>query len=427
MGRILIHIPMSKYGEYDVFNRVEHNEFLQHVNEVRGGNCPNVGNRLWFQGLLSEIQANENSIEYYLPSMSKEYINDHFDLIIAPMANVFASIYSELLKSLAERFAGIRIPVYVIACGIQADSFDELDDLCEDLREAASAFISSIYETGGEFALRGYFTKEFFERLGFSSAVVTGCPSLYQMGRNLSISSNVVPEKEFRPLFNGTLENYCGLMKEYENAEFFDQHIYFHELWDEQYINDSNCLRKMINRYGIDTTQCLLQDRVKLIPDMNDWREYLISNGYSMSYGSRIHGSIMPILAGIPALLEIRDARTREMAEFFDIPCVEANRHRKEALYSLYQKVDYSKFNLRFAERFDAYEAFLKKCGIVKRVSDNNMFFHRLDHVPVTSMCSDKRKRMLGMLERCRPYWLMYERTAKIRHKMDRLIRSNAI
>lgn len=49
-------------------------------------------------------------------------------------------------------------------------------------------FISTIYKTGGQFALRGWFTAEFFKKLGFDNPAVVGCPSLYQLGRNLKIT-----------------------------------------------------------------------------------------------------------------------------------------------------------------------------------------------------------------------------------------------
>lgn len=65
-------------------------------------------------------------------------------------------------------FLRFKIPVYVIACGVQAGSYDELESLCDSIREPATRFISTIYRTGGEFALRGYFTKEFLTDLALS-------------------------------------------------------------------------------------------------------------------------------------------------------------------------------------------------------------------------------------------------------------------
>lgn len=425
MSRVLVHIPMIQYGEYDIFNQPHHEGFLRHITQLRGGDCPNVGNRLWFQGLISVIQSENNQIEFFSPDMSKDYINNSFDCVVAPMANVFSAIYSELLESLAERFRGLKIPVYVIACGLQADSYDQLDDLCQAIGQSATAFISSIYDTGGEFALRGHFTKEFFERLGFSSAVVTGCPSLYQMGRDLQITEEKVSERLFCPLFNGDPREYRSLLNQYQNAEFFDQSVYYHELWNKEMLNqdDDACLKGLIEKNGLYVTELLLQDRIKLIPDMNAWREYLMQRGFSWSYGSRIHGSIMPILAGIPAMLEKRDARTREMAEFFSIPCVEPNTHQQHSLYQMYLETNYSTFNKKFASHFDAYEAFLKRCGIVQKISGKNEFFYPLENMPVTTVGLERREELLRVLERNKTYWRAYEKMHRIKHRLGVLLK----
>lgn len=428
MNRILIHIPMVRHGEYDIFSEQNNAGLLRYVNEKCSGVCPNLGNRLWFQGLISEIDSPDNHLEYFSPSMSKDYINSNFDFIIAPMANIFAMAFQSLLDSLAERFRGIKIPVYVIACGVQADSYDQLDSLCKNLKTSATGFISSVYNTGGEFALRGYFTKEFFERLGFSSAVVTGCPSMYQLGRNLRIPEEKVSQSRFRPLLNGNPRDYPDLMRRYENAEFFDQSVYFQELWDTNcfvnYADEAQCLKQLIKKYGFDTASYILSDRIKLIPGMNHWREYLIHEKFTLSYGSRIHGSIMPILAGIPAILESRDARTREMADFFKIPCVAPDAYKRyDSLYELYCDMDYSAFNDGFGARFDAYQDFLQRYGIVEHINTHNRFFRPLEDVPPVSVNRERRAELCNALERQRAYWIGYDRLIGLKRKIVSAIR----
>lgn len=408
MKRILVHIPMQPHGEYDIFSPYDENAMIELINRDLGGNAPNFGNRLWFQGLISAIACEENHLDFFSPNMTKEQINSEYDFIIAPMANVFSIHYSELLKRLENRFRGIMIPVYVIACGIQADSFNQLDELVSALKEPASGFISSVYDTGGEFALRGYFTKEFFDKLGFPSAVATGCPSLFQMGRNLSISDEKVPESQFRPLLNGFITDYSQLYQEYGNAVFFDQNAYFRDLYD---LNGENqrLLKRMIQSHGMDATKLILQNRVRLIPHMNLWREHLRQEGFSFSYGSRIHGSIMPILSGICTVLEHRDARTREMAEFFNIPHVEPNGYRSyDSLYQLYQETSYKAFNEGFATRFDAYEQFLVRCGIVEKINQNNRFFYSVNPMPTIGFTQEKRQELERLLQKKRMYWNGY-------------------
>lgn len=411
MKHILIHIPMASQGEYDIFSSYDPKLLVNDVCQNLGDVAPNYGNRLWFQGIISEIQSKDNHLTYFRPDMTKEQINSDYDMIVAPMANVFSINYSDQLERLALRFEGIRIPVYVIACGIQAKSFDELEELVATIREPASKFISNVYKTGGEFALRGHFTKEFFTRLGFDSAVVTGCPSLFQRGRDLSISDEKVSEEGFLPLLNGNIVDYPQWFKKYENASFFDQSIYFHDL----FVSDST-IKEMIHRNGLLTTELLLSDRVKLIPHMNLWREYLRHQGYSFSYGSRIHGSIMPILSGICTVLEYRDARTREMAEFFGIPHVTPN--STDSLYELYLNTSYRSFNETFPRKFDAYEQFLKRCGIVDKINENNPFFQPLETLPDITGTIEKRSELYQQLCKNRLYWKGYDTLLNAKRKL---------
>ena len=401
MSNILIHMLVNPHSEYDIFSPTNYAD-MSCVFRQQEICCPNLGNRLWFQGLVSEISGKENTLSYFHEGMSKDYINESFDMIVAPMANVFHVAFSDLLLRLADRFRGIRIPVYVIACGVQADGYDSLDTLCAAIKEPAQAFMRSVYDTGGEFALRGYFSKEFFDRMGFSSAVVTGCPSLYQLGRNLRISNNKVSEKSFRPLVNGNANKYIAMAEHYPHAEFFDQERFFHILHDQyQTLN----LRTMVHNYGYQPTQWLLSEQIKMIPNMNDWWNYLQDSGFHFSFGSRIHGSIMPILAGIPAAMTPQDSRTREMAEFFDIPTVDAE---DKSLYEIYLETDYSAFNAAFAQKYDAYEKFLISHGIAARCSSQNLFLSRCT-VDVTAGNHQKLEAMNCTMQHQKWLWKGYD------------------
>lgn len=412
MGNILIHMLVNPHSEYDIFSNTD---YTQMSDTFRRQNicCPNLGNRLWFQGLISEISGEENTLCYFREEMSKDYINENFDMIVAPMANVFHAAFSDLLLRLTERFKGIRIPVYVIACGVQADGYDSLDTLCSVIKNPAQAFMKSVYETGGEFALRGYFSKEFFDRMGYSSAVVTGCPSLYQLGRDLRISNDKVAEEIFRPLVNGNVNEYIAMAQKYPKAAFFDQDRCFHILHDP---NQPLNIRSLVHYYGFEPTQWLLSERVKMIPNMNDWWNYLQDSGFHFSFGSRIHGSIMPILAGIPAAMEPQDSRTREMAEFFEIPTVE---RKGKSLYELYLETDYSAFNKSFAQKYDAYEHFLVSHGIVEKCNSHNQFLIRRG-VDVTAGNHLQLEKMNQAFQKQRWLWKNYDHILRWKRNMTR-------
>lgn len=137
-----------------------------------------------------------------------------------------------------------------------------------------------------------------------------------------------------------------------------DRDVYWRELLDPEFFgnhsSEINYLRSLINRYGFDVTKYLQEGRIKLIPNANIWCEFILREQFSRSYGSRIHGDIMPHLAGIPAIMEYLDASTLEMAEFFEIPYSTATLRLADAFYDLYGAVNYTEFNRGFAGKFDA-------------------------------------------------------------------------
>ena len=107
MSKILIHMDISKHGEYDIFSTPDRELFYQHIQNIRSGNCPNTGNKLWFQAIISEISTGENQLEYLERNMTSDYINTTYDMVVVPMANIFSADYADMLDKLAEKFSQI--------------------------------------------------------------------------------------------------------------------------------------------------------------------------------------------------------------------------------------------------------------------------------------------------------------------------------
>lgn len=380
MKKILVYYPPNKLGMSD-FRKTDYSTVADRARQELNGKIPNFGNKVWLQGILAEISTPECEYEFGYDELSEDFINENYDCVLLPLANCFHAGWIQWLEKRAAHVSKLKIPVYVIACGIQADSYDELDSLVNAVSEPATKFIKAVYNTGGEFALRGYFTEEFFRRLGFNDAVVTGCPSIYQMGRDLKISNDKVSENDFVAAINGTFK-IPVLYKDIKKADFICQDVYGKFLYDSEYLNanplDKRRVLKHIKRGDYDFVRALANGKIKLFADTQQWLSYYVSSNINFAFGKRIHGSIMPILAGVPALCYTLDARTREMTEFFDIPGVMPGENLKEkSMYEWYLETDYRKFNENFAKRFDDFEEFLRKCGLVKSINQVNPFMQR--------------------------------------------------
>lgn len=121
----------------------------------------------------------------------------------------------------------------------------------------------------------------------------------------------------------------------------------------------------------------IADNRIRVFADTQEWLSYYVLNNIKFSFGSRIHGTVMPILAKTPSLLYSCDARTREMAEFFDIPFVTPEHTKQKPIYEWYLETDYSRFNKNFKKRFNDFQKFMIECNLVDSVNESNIFMSR--------------------------------------------------
>lgn len=380
MSRVLIWKNVYPGSEYDIFHQTDYANLYEHSLTEWNGYWQNWGNKLWFQGVYSAINTGENNYDFITGEINADTVNSKYDFILLPMANIFHTEFLDSMRYLTGIFSRVRIPIYVVVCGVQANSYNDLPRLISEIGDDSKAFIRAIYNTGGDFALRGYFTEEFFCKLGFRDATVTGCPSLFQKGRKFRVDQPTVSFEKMRPVFNGSVKMTEKLMDAFPESTFIDQSQYFLPLFQPDYLHHPGLKFQMdfTDNYGTAAARYLAQGRIAMIADMNAWYQYLRNSGFHYAFGSRIHGTIMALLSGVPATIVTADSRTREMAEFFDIPkFVSTPNHQftvKEFL-QFYEQVDYTQFNRSFSAKFDAYEQFLVKHGIVSHVNADNPFF----------------------------------------------------
>ena len=384
MKKILIYMDINE-NEYAIYEKTNYRQLNDVIQTERKGNCPNYGNKVWLQALVSELTTSEVQYKFWNPEMSYEYINSEFDCIIKPSANIFSTLFVESLDKLADVFSNFKIPIYIIACGIQLDRYEEMDDVIKAIKKPATKFIDAVYSSGGEFALRGNITKEFFDKLGFSSAVVTGCPSIFQMGRDLKIEKKNVKKVDFKAVINGqnylmSTPFYMNIFDKYKGSIFIDQDHYYDYLYNPDFFNSGSfTVKDMIRRVkdkGYLGLELVSSNRLLLFADVPNWMMYLMNENYAFSFGARIHGNIMSILSGIPAMVHCCDCRTLEMAEYFDIPHIEdAQLVQKKDLYEIYEELDYSKFNNTFKDKFDFFQKFFVEHGLIdSKLNEENIF-----------------------------------------------------
>lgn len=305
-----------------------------------------------------DLYHNQTCFEKYIPE-----INEKFDCIIILPANIFGSYAMKFfVPNFINYIQKLKIPVYVLGAGAQSD-FDYSFDFLDKYGKLIKDFVNAVAKTNGKIGLRGYFTAECLKKLGLNEDVydVIGCPSIFQNGRDLRV--DVVPQEHLKIAFNGNRmlrkSFYKKYFDKYNDAIFVCQDELYKFLYRFNEIK-----RKDLKNIKLKHIENLLQNNsVKLYCNYQSWVQDLQNQKINFSYGTRIHGNIVPILSNIPSVVEVVDSRTRELTEYFDIPSVKASDDIYD-IEEIYNNISYKNFNESFSKKFDKFKKFMNDCGL---------------------------------------------------------------
>ena len=199
-----------------------------------------------------------------------------------------------------------NIPTYAIGLGAQFKNADE--KLALNLKsDSFIEFINAIIQTGGTYSVRGAQTADLISRWGLERPFVFGCPSLLGHG----VPKQLANDKKLI-CFNGDEWLYKFIL--IPNSFFIDQASLFHICYRQSLRTRLNSLASI----KVKNRRLFGQKRIFLPKNLGSWSHQVSKAG--LSVGTRIHGTIIAILNGVPAVLLYHDSRTKELADFYGIP-----------------------------------------------------------------------------------------------------------
>jgi len=102
----------------------------------------------------------------------------------------------------------------------------------------------------------------------------------------------------------------------------------------------------------------LQQDRMLMYLNAQRWIRDMAE--YDFAFGSRIHGNVAAILAGTPGHVIAHDSRTRELAEYYEIPWTRGDVITDETTaLSLFEASDWTSMVTGHRRRFERFVNFL--------------------------------------------------------------------
>jgi hypothetical protein len=296
--------------------------------EETGGNTGNLA----FQYAVATHLRSDVPVLHW--GMNAERFRSCGDVIVLPLANQLGCHTD--LASAAAKLKEIELPVIGVGLGAQAASLDTDVELSEGTLEWLDTIVSFSPTGGSNLGVRGAFTQAQISKKGWPKAsVVTGCPSnfinlgddfidritvgfqrkpaLIAVAAGIPYSRHLASlERNLADLVTATGGAYIvqhGLeMLRLARNEFeaLPQGVF--ELCHE-YIQPSSSaeeFRAWCRRFAY------------AFYDVRAWMDFL--QRFDFVVGTRFHGAMLAIQAGVPAACIAHDSRTYEMCQTMKIP-----------------------------------------------------------------------------------------------------------
>lgn len=339
----------------------------------------NIGNLLFPYGISRVLMAKNTTIKVMkIPKEPTEEriaeINATYDAFLIPLANAFRISFIEELKKITAFVKKLTIPCIVIGVGAQASLGKEIKHA--ELEKTVHEFIDAVLEKSSLVGLRGDFSASYLEKLGYipeKHFTVIGCPSLYLYGEDLPIPE----KKELTPDSKISTNSKMQLPQKfhdfmYRSVQYFSDSYYIPQVIEEvrhMYYEipiPDDFVKKEPKNYLLNIHRKEHPDFPKPVSfvDATTWINFLKRRDFS--FGSRIHGNIAAILAGIPAFIIVSDERIKELVTYHHIPhLMMKHLNEKTDIFELYANADFSQIGKYHKKNYEHYVDFLHKNQLV--------------------------------------------------------------
>lgn len=320
----------------------------------------------------------EESLLRHLPGIdvfdSLETLPRQIGTLVLSMSNFISP--STDLGYLHDALAARRIDqVVMVGAGAQAYRYSD----CVRLTDGTRRFLGYVADRSVSIGVRGYYTAEILERLGIHNVSVIGCPSAFwsgqvpgpglrRCGKPARLAVHSTPIGHFRDKVSALLSH--GMR---HGADYVMQS----EAWMMPLLReggDDAALEEGLLYYGYPecdpaALRTWLERNLHVFFGVREWLERM--EGYDFVYGSRFHGNMAAIQAGVPALNMPFDTRTRELCEYLNLPTLPLlDFEAGMPVQQLREMADFSLFTRTFPRKLRDYAEFLARSGLPHALTD---------------------------------------------------------
>lgn len=257
------------------------------------------------------------------------------------------------------------------------------ENLCDEVKE----FIYILSSRSISIGVRGEFTYDVLQELGVKNVDCIGCPSWFV---NMHNQPEIIKKTYSKDLSCGCFsayisDNWCKKIisqaLEYKNPSFIMQHEYniipyyfltkYPATFMRRYLINFDAVRamKILNeRYGVSYFSQIFNSKLRnlfeVFTNIDTWMGFIRTKDFV--FGSRIHGAVMAIKAGVPAFPIAFDSRIKELCDLFKLPYIRTDEISCDEYHiqKIYEETDFSEMNKVYPVLLNNYLDFLKKNGV---------------------------------------------------------------
>ena len=334
----------------------------------------NSGNLVYAHAISSHIGGEPQVIDI---GASPQHMNRAGRIGVVQGANQLGTHFSA--DQWADRFDQLTVKLVIIGLGAQSDIAGATPAVPESALNWVRRIVERAPGTGPNLGVRGQFTMKVLHRHGLDEyAEVIGCPSLFIspepcLGRAIAANLKeprriavVAGHEEWHHL--ARIEASLGRLVSQTGGSYIGQHgLKMMKLTRGEAGDLAEKDLEALGNYvcpDMNLGEFIRWSRIhgKMFFDMSDWMDYY--KGFDFVIGTRIHGTMLALQAGIPALCIAHDSRTLELCETMKMPHVTADSVRdgvtRDELISLFD-FDPDVFDENRRTLCKNYVAFLKR------------------------------------------------------------------
>ena len=258
-------------------------------------------------GIYDALRINNMDYFNYDNEQLIDYINNECSHVIFILEDYIRANTLEFPRYLLDFLKKIKKTIVVMSLGsnnIVDGRFD--NNFVNKLSKEKIFFLKELSNLTESLGVRGYRTVETLNKLGITNCEAVGCPSYYLKGANRMVEKK--PYDNFKLALGGVLFN--------TNIDYISYILQDElELIELLYFDKKQLSYNF--HYNIDYIS-LYKNKYVCFSNCNEWENYL--KDFTMYLGTRMHGAIVSLNAGIPAVVMNGDSRAEEMCELFKIP-----------------------------------------------------------------------------------------------------------